>query len=121
MDLTLQKMLPEWRPKESREIQPPRIDGPFINIIPLDNWQEIPLLSGPYGGLALWVMSSRSRTGLVAAGARMHRVRGYVPPRMKGVSYDAEVYFPWDPTAMSHQGRVDRLFRDRNYSPGWKR
>ena len=53
MDLTLQKILPEWRPKDSREIEPPLTDGPFINIIPLDNWQEIPLLSGPYRGLAL--------------------------------------------------------------------
>ena len=38
LDLTLQKILPEWRPKDSREIEPPRTDGPFINIIPLDNW-----------------------------------------------------------------------------------
>ena len=51
----------------------------------------------------------------------MHRVRGYVPPRMKGVSYDAEVYFPWDSTAMSHQVRVDRLIKGRTYYPGWNR
>ena len=35
--------------------------------------------------------------------------------------YDEEVYFPWDSTAMSHQGRVDRLLKGRNYSPGWNR
>ena len=69
----------------------------------------------------MWVMCSRSRKGLVAAGARMHRVSGYIAPRMKGVPYDAEVYFLWDSTAMSHQGRVDRLFKGRNSSPGWKR
>ena len=113
LDLNLQKILPGWRPKDSREIEPARTDGPFINIIPLDNWQEIALLAGTYGGLALWVMRSRSRKGLMAAGARMHRVRGYIAPRMKGVSYDAEVYFPWDSTAMSHQGRVERSSRAR--------
>ena len=47
----------------------------------------------------MWAMCIRSRKGLVAAGARMHRVRGYIAPRMQGVSYDAEVYFPWDSTA----------------------
>ena len=78
-----QKVLLEWWPKDSREIEHPRIDGPFINIIPLDNWQHIALLAGPYGGLALWVLCSPSRRGLVAAGARMHRVRGYIAPRKK--------------------------------------
>ena len=79
MELT-KKILPEWRPKDSREIETPRTDGPFINIIPLDNWQGIALQAGPYGGLALWIMCSRSRKGLVAAGAIMHRVRGYIAP-----------------------------------------
>ena len=49
----------------------------------------------------------------------MHRVREYIAPRMNGVPYDAEVYFPWDSIAMSNQGRVDRLLKGRNSSPGW--
>ena len=60
-----------------------------MSIILLDNWQGIALLAGPYGGLALLPICSRSLKGLVAAGARMHNVCGYIGPRMKRVWYDA--------------------------------
>ena len=86
LDLTLEKIPPEWRARDSREIEPPRTDVPFINIIPLDNWQEIALLAGPYGALALWVMCSRSRRGTgERTGQNAQSPRGHCSPDEGGV------------------------------------
>ena len=63
-----------------------------------------------------------SRAGLVAIGARIHHVRGYLIPRQKGVAFKEE-YYPGDRTAMSQQAREEGVQRirsgKRKGSPGW--
>ena len=50
---------------------------------------------------------------MVAIAARIHRVRGYLIPRQKGVAFK-EQYYPWDRTAMGHEAREERVRRIRS-------
>ena len=50
---------------------------------------------------------------MVAIGARIHRVRGYLIPRQKGVAFKEE-YYPWDETAMGHQAQSNGVQKGRD-------
>ena len=99
-----------------------RMSGTFVNFLPVDVWRTVALMAGPEGSLAMWLMCFPSRAGLVAIGARIHHVRGYLIPRQQGVAFK-EDYYPWDRTAMSHQAREERVQFIRSgkqkASPGW--
>ena len=79
---------------------------PVVDFLPVNVWRTVALMAGPEGSLVMWVLCSPSRAGLVAIGARIHRVRGYLIPRQKGVAFKEE-YYPWDKTAMGHQAREE--------------
>ena len=65
-------------------------------------------MAGPEGSMAMWVMCFHSRAGLVAIGARIHHVRGYLIPRQKGFDFNEE-YYLWNKTAMVQQAREDQV------------
>ena len=85
-----------------------RTTGPFVNFLPVDVCGTIALMAGPEGSLAMWVMCFPSRAGLVAIGARIHHVRGYLIPRQKVVAFKEE-YYPWDETAIGNRAREERV------------